>query len=136
MVRPAVWGAWNVAMHLLFEFARHWRCCLLSWVRSGRRHTFHVLGGGRAPDIFRSSISSLLIQVAQILYGTRVDLLGHAIKIYQETDEDLIASRTVFVDAIEVAEYRYTRHILAMKCQNTICLRAHDTTIGSRHLSM
>lgn len=84
-----------------------------------------------------STISGLLVHLAQVLNRAGIDLFGHAVKIYQETQEDLIASGAVFVDAIEITQYRDAGDVLAMKGQDAVGLRTHGAVaVGSRHLSM
>lgn len=40
---------------------------------------------------------------------------GHAIKIDQQTEKDLVGGGAVFMDASQIAENRNPRYILAMK---------------------
>lgn len=50
-----------------------------------------------------SPLSSLLIQVAQVLNRARIDLFCHAIKVDQEAYKDFVTGGTIFVDAVQIA---------------------------------
>ncbi|EZF28224.1 hypothetical protein H101_08094, partial [Trichophyton interdigitale H6] len=58
-----------------------------------------------------------------LLQEMRVDGLGHAVKVDEQADEDLVGGRAVLVDAAEVVEDGDAGHILAVKGQHAGCLR-------------
>ena len=62
----------------------------------------------------------MLVHFTQVVHGTRVDLLHHAVEIDQKTQEDFITGGTVFVYAQKIAQYCYAGHILSVKGQDTV----------------
>lgn len=84
-----------------------------------------------------SPLRSLLVQIAQVLNRARIDLFCHAIKVDQEAYKDFVTGGTIFVDAVQIAQYRDAGYVLAVECQDTVGLRAYaGAVVRGRHLSM
>lgn len=63
------------------------------------------------------ALDRLLIGLAKTLHLPRVDPLGHAIKVDEKTQEDLVGSGAVLLYAAEIAQNGDAGHVLAVKGQ-------------------
>lgn len=84
-----------------------------------------------------SPLSSLLIQITQVLNRARIDLFCHTIKVHQKAYKDFVTGGTIFVDAVQIAQYRDAGYVLAVEREDTVGLRAYaGVAVRRRHLSM
>lgn len=71
------------------------------------------------------------------IFLTAIDKLGHAIKVDQQAQENLIGGWAVFVDAGEIAEDGDAGDVLAVECENAGGLRAEiGSAVGRRDVAM
>lgn len=103
--------------------------------RRGRRMC-PALGSGRVRR--GGTCSRAPIRAApQLLQAALVDHLGHAVKVHQQTQKDLVRRRTVLVDAAQVAEDRDAGHVLAVERQDARGLGTQaGGAVGRRDVSM
>lgn len=88
-------------------------------------------------DDGRSWISSRI--PTHVMHKPKVYYFCHSIKVNQQTQEDFICGRTVFVDSTEITQNCNCGHVFTMKSQHTRRLRAHGRAIifmGNRPVQM